>query len=201
MASGLSTLQDMIEQSVESRFDRMRAAFDRLSREHGGFGADLVVSSRRPETADAIWRWEVTPQWRRSSGGRLTSYKVTLNGAAHKVASFHLTLAALVAGDESSKIGKVLVIDELGNSLGDVNRKDVLKVMQSVAESEGITILGVCQDSVLDDAASYSRELLWFRHASEHQVYNQPVRAWGFDEFGDRVDLIGDAVRSGRPWL
>lgn len=201
MASGLGTLQDMIEQSVESRFGRMRTAFDRLSREHGGFGADLVVTSRRPETADAIWRWEVTPQWRRSSGGRLTSYKVTLNGAAHKVASFHLTLAALVAGDESSKIGKVLVIDELGNSLGDVNRKDVLKVMQSVAKSEGITILGVCQDSVLDDAASYSRELLWFRHASEHQVYNQPVRAWGFDESGDRVDLIGDAVRSGRPWL
>lgn len=201
MASGLNTLQDMIEQSVEARFDRMRAAFDRLSREHGGFGADLLVTSRRPESADAIWRWEVTPQWRRSSGGRLTSYKVTLNGAAHKVASFHLTLAALVAGDESSKIGKVLVIDELGNSLGDVNRKDVLKVMQSVAESEGITILGVCQDSVLDDAASYSRELLWFRHASEHQVYNQPVRAWGFDELGDRVALIGDAVRSGRPWL
>lgn len=197
----LTEVQDMIERSVESRFARMSTAFNTLTIQHGGFGGELLVVSERPETATGAWKWRVTPQWRRARGAKMVSYQQAANGAQIKVAAFHVTLSALIAGDPDARAGQVLVIDELGNSLGDVNRRDVLKSLQSVAESNRVTILGVCQDSVLDDAVTASRELLWFTHASVDHPYNQPVKAWGYDDERRRVDLLGEQVRAGRPWL
>ena len=68
-----------------------------------------------------------------------------------KMFAIRLVLAALIADSETT--GRVLILDELGNSLGDVNRRDVLRSLSRVAEREQFTILGTCQDSVLSDAA------------------------------------------------
>ena len=46
------------------------------------------------------------------------------NSAQVKVFAVQLVLSALIADDHTA--GRVLILDELGNSLGDVNRREVL---------------------------------------------------------------------------
>jgi len=159
------------------------------------FGASLEVNSVRPVGA-APWRWEVTPRWRRSPSGGLVSYKEAANSAQVKMFAIRLVLAALIADSETT--GRVLILDELGNSLGDVNRRDVLRSLSGVAEREQVTILGTCQDSVLSDAADFFGELIWFTHATATEAYNQPTRVWGHDALGERVDLTASWLRAGR---
>jgi ABC-type uncharacterized transport system ATPase subunit len=128
----------------------------------------------------------------------MISYREVANGAQVKVYAVQVTLAALLAAD--SVTGRVLVIDELGNSLGEVNRKDVLAALRQVAERQRVTILGTCQDSVLYDASDACQEILWFTHASTADAYNQPVRIWAHDAEQGRVELTADWMRSFRPW-
>lgn len=187
----LMMLQDMIERHLEGILVRVSDAFDRLDRERGGFGAELRFSSERP-TGPGDWSWQVTPRWRRSRSGPLVSYREIANGAQVKVYAVQLVLAAVLADAHTS--GRVLVLDELGNSLGEINRKDVLGALKTVAEETNVTILGTCQDSVLIDAADVCGELMWFEHANSADAFNQPTRAWGYDDNGDRVDTI-------HPWL
>jgi hypothetical protein len=127
------------------------------------------------------------------------SYREVANGAQVKVFAIQLVLAALLA--DSSVPGRLLVLDELGNSLGDANRKDVLSALNRVATQQGVTILGTCQDSVIYDAADQCGEILWFIHASATDPYNQPTRAWGFDPDGQRVELTARWLIEGRPPL
>lgn len=199
--SSMTTLQEMIEQIVDNHFKRMSEALNRLDVARGGHGAELVFQSRRPETPTGTWHYEVAPRWRRSPGGAMVNYREVANGAQVKVFAVQVTLAALLAADSSARAGQVLVIDELGNSLGEVNRKDVLTALQRVATEQRVTILGTCQDSVLYDAADAARSILWFTHASVHDAYNQPVRVWAYDDSPERVELTADWVKSGRPWL
>jgi ATP:corrinoid adenosyltransferase len=91
-----------------------------------------------------------------------------------------------------------LVLDELGNSLGEVNRKDVLGALKRVAERQQVTILGTYQDSVLVDAADVCGELMWFSHASTSDAYNHATRVWGFDENSRRVELTANWLKAGR---
>lgn len=193
----LQTLQDMIERSLEGHFGRMSAALDRLDCARGGHGAELLVHSRRPESPTSPWRWEVSPRWRRSPGGKMITYREVANGAQVKVYAVQVTLSALLAAEDTT--GRVLVIDELGNSLGEVNRKDVLGALRRVAEEQRVTILGTCQDSVLYDASEQCKEILWFTHAALTDAYNQPVRIWAYDAEQRRVELTSDWLRSGRP--
>ncbi|EWM19163.1 hypothetical protein [Kutzneria sp. 744] len=188
-------LQAMIGRSIEGTLDQVSQAFNRLDLDNGGFGADLVVHGP-PPADDGVWRWEVTPRWRRSQRGGLVSYQVIANGAQVKVHAVQLVLAALLA--DTSTQGRVLVLDELGNSLGDVNRKDILRVLKTVAEERRVTVLGTCQDSVLLDASEVCGELLWFNHAHEYDTFNRPTRAWGFDDQSRRVELTAPALRAGR---
>lgn len=196
----LEAIQDMIERSVEGHFARMSTALNALDLNRGGgYGAELDVVSRRPESATSVWRWQVSPRWRRTRGGKMINYREVANGAQVKVYAVQVTLAALLAADTTA--GRVLVIDELGNSLGEVNRKDVLAALRQVAERQRVTILGTCQDSVLHDAAEVCQEILWFTHASTADAYNQPVRIWAHDPEQGRVELTADWMRSFRPWL
>ncbi|WP_346052047.1 hypothetical protein [Amycolatopsis dongchuanensis] len=195
----LQALQDMIESSIEGHFASMSQALNRLDLVRGGAGAELEVVSRRPETATGRWHWEVSPRWRRSPGGKMISYREVANGAQVKVYAVQVTLAALLAAEDPG--ARVLVIDELGNSLGEVNRKDVLRALRQVAEEQGVTIFGTCQDSVLHDAAEACQEILWFTHAALTDAYNQPVRIWAHDAEQRRVEVTADWVRSGRPWV
>jgi hypothetical protein len=198
-AANLEAIQDMIEQSIEGHFSRMKTALQALDLSRGGYGADLSVVSIRPETATSAWRWQVSPRWRRTRDGKLINYREVANGAQVKVYAVQVTLAALLASDTT--VGRVLVIDELGNSLGQVNRKDVLAALRQVAERQRVTILGTCQDSVLHDAAEVCHEILWFTHASTTEAYNQPVRVWTHDPEQGRVELTSDWMRSFRPWV
>ncbi|WP_336082342.1 hypothetical protein [Nocardia sp. SSK8] len=191
----LMTLQDMIERHLESILRGVSTAFDRLDRERGGFGAELTFNSERP-SGPGDWTWQATPRWRRSRSGPLVSYRQIANGAQVKVYAVQLVLAAVLA--DSHTAGKVLVLDELGNSLGEVNRKDVLGALKAVAEEAAVTILGTCQDSVLVDAADICGELMWFEHANSSDAFNQPTRAWGYDANGERVDAIHSWLEAGR---
>jgi hypothetical protein len=187
----LETLQDMIEHIIEAAMVRVSKALNRMST----YGATLEIKSVRPEGA-APWLWEVTPRWKRSPSGGMVSYREAANSAQVKVFAIQLVLAALIADEETT--GRVLILDELGNSLGDVNRREVLASLSEVAEEQQVTILGTCQDSVLSDAADHFGELIWFTHATATDAYNQPTRVWGHDALGERVKLTADWLQAGR---
>lgn len=191
----LQVVQDMIAQRIEGVLKRVSAAFNRLDEDRGGCGADLVFDNARPD-GPGEWLWQVTPRWRRSLRGQFVSYREIANGAQVKVYAVQLVLAALLADADTR--GRVLVLDELGNSLGEVNRKDVLTALERVAEQQEVTILGTCQDSVLADAADVCGELMWFSHTSTSNAYNHPTRVWAFDSKTDRANLIADWMRAGR---
>lgn len=195
----LERLQDMIERLIEQHLSQVGEAFDQLDRVRDGYGASLRVTSHRPEGPTSHWRWHTVPCWRRSSSGSLTSYREVANGAQVKIHAIQLVLAALLASGHAS--GRVLVLDELGNSLGDVNKRDVLSSLQHVANQQQVTILGTCQDSVLEAAAEFCGEVLWYTHLSDAEPYNQPTRVWAFDPNGTRVELTADWIRSGRGYV
>lgn len=192
----LQGIQEMLERHIEGVLTQISQAYNDLDLKRGGSGASLEFTSIRPEGA-GDWRWKVTPRWRRTRTGSLISYRETANGAQVKVQAIQLVLAAMLA--DSDPHGRVLILDELGNSLGEVNRRDVLTALSRVAMERQVTILGTCQDSVLTDAADHCGHLLWFEHATTAETYNQPTRAWGYDDNGARVELTADWIRRGRP--
>jgi hypothetical protein len=195
-ADSLTSVQDMLERHIESILSSMSSAFNELDLARGGSGAKIEFSSSRPQGAGE-WRWYVTPQWKRSKRGSMISYREVSHGAQVKVHAIMLVLAAMLADAEPE--GRILVLDELGNSLGEVNRRETLSALHAVAQRKHVTILGTCQDSVLSDAADYCGELLWFEHSTNDHAYNQPTRAWAFDANSQRVELSSAWVRSGRP--
>lgn len=196
-SASLTAVQDMIEQVIEVRLGAIDTALNRLDISRGGYGAQLQVVSVRPDSPVSEWRWQVTPQWKRGPASAMVSYREAANGAQVKVFAVQLVLAALLAAEGGE--GRVLILDELGNSLGEVNRKDVLSALQQVATEQQVTILGTCQDSVLSDAADYCGQVLWFTHASASDAFNQPVRTWGHTDYADLVELTRDWLTTGRP--
>ncbi|AHH98596.1 hypothetical protein [Kutzneria albida] len=193
--SRVTVIQDMIEQRVENILKRVGVAFNQLDVDRGGCGAEIAFTSHRP-AGPGEWVWDVVPRWRRSRSGAYVPYREVANGAQVKVYAVQLVLAALLSDVDTH--GRVLVLDELGNSLGEVNRKDVLGALKRVAERQQVTILGTCQDSVLADAADVCGELMWFSHSSTANAYNHPTRVWGFDDNAERVDLTADWLTAGR---
>lgn len=191
-----SRFQDMIAGRIEASLKQISDKVDHLVRSSGGWGAELSIIETRPSTVTGTWRWEVAPRWKRSSSGSLVDYHHNANGAQIKVFAIKLVLAALLADDGAG--GRVLVIDELGNSLGDVNRRVVLRDISQVAQDQGVTILGTCQDSVIDDAGKECGQVLWFQHASSADATNQPTKMWDYDDNRNRVELTIDYLTAGR---
>ncbi|MGW7251609.1 hypothetical protein [Streptomyces decoyicus] len=191
----LETLQDMIEKHLDGLFAQISAAFNDLDLRGDGYGAKLEHISVRPQGA-GDWQWQVIPRWKRSRSGGFVSYRENANSAQVKVHAILLVLAALLADSQTE--GRVLILDELGNSLGEVNRKDMLVALRDVARDQHLTILGTCQDSVLADAADVCGELLWFVHASAADIINQPTNVWAFDSNGARTQLTEDWITAGR---
>ena len=196
-STSLTAVQDMIERVIEARLSAIHTALNRLDLTRGGFGAELLVQSVRPDNPTSQWHWRVTPRWKRGPASDMVSYREVANGAQVKVFAVQLVLAALLAAEGGE--GRVLILDELGNSLGEVNRKDVLGALRSVATEQQVTILGTCQDSVLSDAADYCGQVLWFTHASASDAFNQPVRTWGHTDDGELVEMTRDWLTTGRP--
>lgn len=187
----LTKIQEMVEKTIESTLGLVSRALGPMTKH----GAELEIHNVRPEGAEP-WRCDVTPRWKRSPSGSMVSYKEIANSAQVKVFAIQLVLAAVVA--DSRTKGRVLILDELGNSLGDVNRRDVLKALSEVAEQRQVTIFGTCQDSVLSDAADFFGELIWFTHATDTDAYNQPTRVWGHDSVHERVQLTAEWLMTGR---
>lgn len=188
--------QGAVAENLTLALRNISASLDRLNRARGQFGAELLIENEPPSEPTVPWKWKVTPRWRRSPTGKMISYREVANGAQVKVFAIQLVLAALLAGEGAS--GRMLVLDELGNSLGDANRRDVLADLHDVARDMNLTILGTCQDSVIRDAAGACGEILWFAHEAYTDVFNQPTRAWGFDPAGTRVRIVADWLRTGR---
>ncbi|MEU1667083.1 hypothetical protein ABZ547_26465 [Streptomyces sparsogenes] len=191
----LETLQDMIEKHLDGLFAQISAAFNDLDLRGDGYGAKLEHVSVRPQGA-GDWQWQVIPRWKRSRSGGYVSYRENANSAQVKVHAILLVLAALLADSQTE--GRVLILDALGNSLGEVNRKDMLAALRDVARDQHLTVLGTCQDSVLADAADVCGELLWFVHASAADIINQPTNVWAFDSNGARTQLTEDWITAGR---
>jgi hypothetical protein len=198
----LDIVQDAIEETIERELTAIGSKLDELDRDAEGFGADLLITPIRPADPEDTWTWSVTPRWRRRSDGDLVAYTEQINTAREKLFTIHLVLAALLAsaGGTVSR-GQVLILDELGDSLGDQHRRDVMSALQRAAGAHGITVLGTCQDSVLDDAARVCGEILYFVHATESDVLNQPTRMYGFDPDRNRRELAVDITAIGRPVL
>lgn len=196
---GLASLQDAVEQRVRQSLEEIGVQFDKLTREAGGFGAELAINTYRPKTPQERWRWEVTPRWRRSQHGRMLPYDSQMNTAQEKLFTVHLVLAALLAAPNPQ--GRVLIIDELGDSLGVNHRREVLRAIAATAEQKDVLVLGTCQDSVLADAAAFCDEIIYFECPSTSEALNRPTRMLGFDTNGERVDLAALDILAGRQLL
>ncbi|MEV5703542.1 hypothetical protein [Actinoallomurus sp. NPDC052274] len=193
----LQTVQKLVREVVKGRLEAVSATYDRLDRARGGFGARLIIQAREPAKPEQPRRWAVTPAWVRDLGGEAIPYKETGNSAQKKIQAIQLVLAALLS-DENAE-GRVLVLDELGNSLGDQNRSDILAALQRAANSQRVTVFGTCQDAVFPHAASYTGEILWFSRHAVTSPFNDPTRVWGFDDNGERVELTHDWITRGTP--
>ncbi|MCZ7537972.1 MAG: hypothetical protein M5T61_19935 [Acidimicrobiia bacterium] len=165
---GLERIQDATATLLEGSLHQIGNQLDEIRRAAGLYGAKLEVEAVRPDRPDALWEWKVTPLWQRVHGGPFTRYDTRSNTAQEKLFTVHLVLAALLAAPDPR--GRVLILDELGDSLGDEHRRHVLEAIRTTAERTGITVLGTCQDSVLSDAATHCGEILYFEHVADTEA-------------------------------
>ena len=97
--------------------------------------------------------------------------------------------------------GRVLILDELGDSLGVEHRREMLDAIAGVAREHGITTLATCQDAIMPEVGPHCREILYFHYPSKSEALNRPTRMFGVDPLGDRVELTAEALTEGRNLL
>ncbi|MET9400922.1 hypothetical protein [Kitasatospora sp. NPDC002965] len=192
LTEDLRNTQTVIIQRVESALDNITTALDRLDHKAGGFGADLLHQIAPPSDDNHGWRCSVTPRWRRNPGGPLLPYNTATNTAQEKLFSINLVLAALLAAPHAQ--GRVLILDELGDSLGQEHRREVLAAISTVAAEHGITVLGTCQDTIMKDVAGVWGEILYFHYPSKSEYLNLPTRMFGYDGDARRVELTAEKL-------
>lgn len=191
--------QDSIVLRLDQALQDIEDALDRLNRGAGLYGAELRRTLTPPASVSDLWRCEITPCWRRTPTGQMLPYNNITNAAQEKLFSIHLVLAALLASPHAR--GRVLILDELGDALGYHHRREVLAAIASTAEEYGISVLGTCQDALVDDAADYYGGLLYFHYPSHTEALNTATRMFGYDANNERVELTLDALLAGRtPW-
>ena len=149
-----------------------------------------------PATPDQDWRTRVIPRWRRNPAGAMLPYDNVTNTAQEKLFSIHLVLASLLAAPYPR--GRILILDELADSLGAEHRREVLDAIATVAKQHGITILATCQDAIMAEARPHCGEILYFHYPSKSAALNRPTRMFGLDPNGDRVELTAEALVEGR---
>ncbi|MFF5138548.1 hypothetical protein ACFY6U_02145 [Streptomyces sp. NPDC013157] len=149
LAEELRHTQEVITQRVGGALDNITTALDQLNRDAGLFGANLHYQIDPPTDTDHSWRCSVTPRWRRNANGPMLAYDTVTNTAQERLFSIHLVLAVLLAAPHAQ--GRALVLDELGDSLGQEHRREVLGAITKVATAHGITVLGRCQDTLMRD--------------------------------------------------
>ncbi|HZR93045.1 MAG TPA: hypothetical protein VFA44_11650 [Gaiellaceae bacterium] len=191
----LPIIQDGIERSVRTLLADISDRLNELDLAARGSGADLRIESIRPASAKEPWQWRVTPRYRRGPGGPLVPYLERANTATEKLLAIHLVLAALFAATNGrdGAAGRTLVLDELGDSLGDYHRDAVLRALAETAASVDLTVLGTCQDGVLEDAARHAGLVLYFQFRDLSDIVNAPTRVFGTAGDG-LVELTGSYI-------
>jgi chromosome segregation protein len=192
----LHQTQEAITQRSRSAIDAISEALDALNRKAGGLGARLDGEVLPPAASDQDWTCRVTPRWRRNPGGPVLPYDNVTNTAQEKLFSIHLVLAALLAAPYPR--GRVLILDELADSLGAEHRREVLDAIATVARQHGITVLATCQDAIMAEARPHCGEILYFHYPSKSAALNRPTRMFGLDPNGERVELTAEALAEGR---
>lgn len=193
----LESLGASIESAVRARLTEVSRRFDELDRENHGHGARLSIDIVRPSDI-TNWIVHVTPEWARGAGERPVSYRRPGNTAMKKQRTINLVLAALL-DDERAHRGGVLVLDELGDSLGQQHRLSVLGAIAAAAKASGITVLATCQDSMLDAAGQFAQLVVYFRYVGGAEVVNRAPALYGYDSALARVRLSAEAILDGRP--
>ncbi len=196
LKKALIQTQEVIIERAAGALDAISDALCDLDRHAQGMGADLQYDISAPTAPEQDWTCRITPRWRRNPSGPLLPYDNLTNTAQEKLFSIHLVLAALLAAPNPH--GRVLVLDELGDSLGAEHRREVLDAIARVANKHGITVLGTCQDTILVEAQPYCGEILYFHYPSKSEALNRPTRMFGFDDNGARIELTADALLAGR---
>lgn len=191
----LAETQESIKERVHSALERIS---DKLNVLHGkeGYEAELLYTVSEPEGADGRWVCHVVPRWQRNPGGALLAYDAPTNTAQEKLFSIHLVLAALLAAPDSR--GRVLILDELGDSLGAEHRREVIAALRDAAREHGITVLATCQDGLMADVGPMCGEVLQFRYYSKSDPLNRPTAMFGFDANRRRVKLTLDDLVASR---
>jgi len=196
LQEALTETQQAITQRAAGALERISSQLNKLNRSSSGLGAQLECDIIPPAAPDQDWTCRVTPRWRRNPGGPMLPYDNVTNTAQEKLFSIHLVLAALLAAPHPR--GRVLILDELADSLGAEHRREVLDAIATVAKAHGITILATCQDAILTEARPYCGEILYFHYPSKSEPLNRPTRIFGVDSNGARVELTGEALTEGR---
>lgn len=204
-----SYLQDLVQESrqalaetQESIKERVHSALKRISDQlnllHSkeGYAADLVYNVSEPESAEGQWICHVVPRWQRNPGGSLLAYDAPTNTAQEKLFSIHLVLAALLAAPDAR--GRVLILDELGDSLGAEHRREVIAALRDAAREHGITVLATCQDGLMADVGPMCGQILQFRYYSKSDPLNRPTAMFGFDANRRRIKLTLDHLVASR---
>lgn len=192
----LAETQESIQERVHSALDLISKTLNRLDENDRGYGADLTYDITPPVTAESQWICQVIPRWRRNPSGPLLPYDAPTNTAQEKLFSIHLVLAALLAAPDAR--GRVLILDELGDSLGAEHRREVIAALRDAAQEHGITVLATCQDGLMSDVRPMCGQILQFRYYSKSDALNRPTVMFGFDPNRRRVRMTLDDLVTSR---
>jgi len=126
-------------------------------------------------------------------------YYEQANTAQYKLATIQLVLAALLANEDP--IGRLLILDELGDGLGETHRERVLDALRRAAEETGITVLATVQDDIQDEAFTRCSEVLLLRYRSDSDLLNEPTYMFAGDRHGSHepgLRTLADALTEAR---
>lgn len=194
--AGAEAFTSTVQQLVESRLDKVAAAFAaRVAASGDGERAELRIERIDPASEADSLRWRVVPAWSRAPGDPPTPYtKGNPNTAQEKIKAIQLILAAFATDGPP---GRVLLLDELAAGLGSRNFADVLDTLAATARAEGLTILATIQDTHIDQVVDHVTSVLFFRYRSRHELLNDPTAVLAKGPDGALVELA-DAVTADR---
>ncbi|GAB3977177.1 hypothetical protein GCM10029978_066180 [Actinoallomurus acanthiterrae] len=207
----LRNLQRSLEHQVRGLFTRVSQRFNEIRYRDGGCGGELGFEITPPsldvpednQPTNCGWILQATPRWARrppdNGQPEHVPYHEQANTAQYKLATIQLVLAALLANDDP--IGRLLILDELGDGLGEAHRERVLDALRRAAEETGITVLATVQDDIQHEAFARCSEVLLLRYQSTTDLLNEPTYMFAGDIDGGRQETLiplADVLTDGR---